>query len=546
MGMMVVDQNQFSEAGTGRYSNWRILGRGGTANVYRVCDNELGCDVAIKILKAEILHSSSANREMMKRSLRTEVLISRRLRHHNICAIHDLYDGPEGFGTVMDLIDGVELRDWMNDHLNDRLATAEQRLSLLRKIGEALAYAHTQIVHRDLKPQNIFLRNGDITQPVIMDFGFSVIGGKTDQDTSLAFTPKYMAPEQYEAPEKVDRRADLFAFGIMAYELFAGQVPPHSLKDILKTRKPPRIPLDMVPPPSNFNEAVRPALDRIILQLTAYEPERRIQSADELVTALAKPEILLYPPEALARSGDAVSGGMRSMTAVEVPGGEYFLGGRAGAKSTMPNELPTRRVTIAPFLIDRWLVTNREYLEFVESTGRPRPPLHDHPTFGAPNHPVVGVTFDEALQFARAAGGMLPSEAQWEYTARAGQKLIEYPWGDAPPTPTRANINNISRTTSAVDAYPEGAGAFDIYDMCGNVWEWCLDVYEDKFYTNIQQGALNPVNNPAKVDNTKARVLRGGSFQSFAAQGRCSFRSSAPATERRNDIGFRLVYRKPD
>jgi formylglycine-generating enzyme required for sulfatase activity/tRNA A-37 threonylcarbamoyl transferase component Bud32 len=540
--MSVAHQTKTPAAGGGRYSEWRILGKGGTANVYRVRDNELDYDVAIKILKPEIL-TSAVNLELMKQSLRTEVLISRRLRHQNICAIHDLYDGPEGFGTVMDLIEGVELRDWMNDHLNDLLDTAPQRLDLLRKVAEALAYAHTLIVHRDLKPQNIFLSGGDIRKPVIMDFGFSVIGDKTDSSTMQAFTPKYMAPEQYEAPDKVDRRADLFALGILAYELFAGRVPVHSLKDILKTRKPPRVPLHEVPPPSDFNAAVRPAFDRVILQLTAYEPERRIQSADELVTLLAKPDTLLYPSDYRDPS-EGQATGTRVMSAVELPGGEYFLGGRAGGKGTNGNELPTRRITLTPFLIDRYPVTNREYLEYAESTGRRKPPLHEHPAFGAPNHPVVGVTFDEAAQFARWAGGMLPSEAQWEYAARAGQKLIEYPWGDEPPTVARANINNVSRTTSIVGAYPEGSNQFEIYDLCGNVWEWCLDVYEEKFYTNIQPGTVNPVNDPKNVPAKALRVLRGGSFQSFSVQGRCAFRFYAPPIESRNDIGFRLVYRQ--
>ncbi len=545
--MSVMNQTKTPAAGPSRYSDWRMLGKGGTANVYRVRDTELNYDVAIKILKPEIL-SSESNRELMKQSLRTEVLISRRLRHQNICAIHDLYDGPEGFGTVMDLINGLELRDWMNNHLDDLLDTAEIRLELLRKIAEALSYAHTPtsdfpgIVHRDLKPQNIFLREGDIRKPVIMDFGFSVIGDKTDRTTAQAFTPKYMAPEQYEAPDKVDRRADLFALGILAYELFTGRIPPHSLKDILKTRKPPRIPLHEIQPPSDFNAAVRPPFDRVILQLTAYEPERRIQSADDLVTVLTKPKDLLYPPDSLEIVG-AGGQGFRSSKAVELPGGDYLLGAKAGAKGVNANELPTRKIILNPFRIDRMPVTNREYIEYAESTGRRKPPLHDHPAFGAPNHPVVGVTFDEAMQFARWAGGTLPSEAQWEYAARAGQKLIDYPWGDDPPSPVRANINNISRTTSIVGAYPEGSNRFEIYDMCGNVWEWCLDVYEEKFYTNIQQGTLNPVNDPKNVNPKAHRVLRGGSFQSFSVQGRCAFRSSAPPTESRNDIGFRLVYR---
>jgi len=529
-----------------RYAEWRILGKGGTATVYRVRDKDLGCDVAIKVLKPEILQSS-VSRDYMIQGLRNEVLISRRLRHENICAIHDLYDGPEGFGTVMDLIDGVELRDWMNRHLNDRLATARERLELLRRLGEALAYAHTAIVHRDLKPQNIFLRNNDINKPIIMDFGFSIIGEKTDKDTSNAFTPKYMAPEQYETPDKVDRRADLFALGIMAYELFTGEVPPNSLKDILKTRKPPRIPLEMIRPPSSFNAAVKPALDRLILQLTAYEPERRIQSAEDLVAVLRRPEDLIY----LDQPGPVVQGGTqrRADRAVAIEGGDYLLGSRPGQKTTRDNELPTKKVKLTPFLIDPCPVTNREYLEFAHSTGYAAPPLHQDPVFGAPDHPVVGVSYDDALAFARWAGGSLPSEAQWECAARGGRKQGEYPWGEEPVTPARANINNIARGTTPVAAFPEGATPQRVHDLCGNVWEWCLDAYQEKYYQQIPIGSINPVNNPpvnslSRPQPECARTIRGGSFQSVSIQGRCAFRAPAKGNEPRNDIGFRLVYRK--
>ncbi|MEI8394246.1 MAG: bifunctional serine/threonine-protein kinase/formylglycine-generating enzyme family protein [Rhodospirillaceae bacterium] len=525
-----------------RYMNWSVLGKGGTALVYRAYDTELQCEVAIKILKPEILQSAT-NREMMMRSLRNEVVISRRLRHANICAIHDLYDGPRGFGTVMDVITGGELRDWMNEHLNDRLATVAQRLLLLRRVAEALAYAHTLIVHRDLKPQNIFLRDGDVSKPIIMDFGFSVIGEKTGSDASTAFTPKYMAPEQFESPDKVDRRADLFALGVLAYELFTGQIPPTSLKDILKTRKPPRIPPELIPKPSSFNAAVRPALDRLILQLMAYEPEHRIQSADDLCVALKHNDNLIQEPGGPGPFPIEAGSLIRKQSAIELPGGEYYLGSQRGHPSTKSNELPPQKVILTPFRIDPYLVTNRDYNEFVSRTGYPAPPLSDHPVFGAPDHPVVCVTFDDACAFGRWAGGFLPSETQWEYAARGGIKMSEYPWGSEPPTPMRANINGAARGTTPVSSYPEGANLFKLYDMCGNVWEWCQDVYAEDFYGKIRKESLNPVNSPPKSDTAKPRVLRGGSFQSVKVQGRCAFRSFVSSTERRNDIGFRLVYR---
>ncbi|MEI6985762.1 MAG: bifunctional serine/threonine-protein kinase/formylglycine-generating enzyme family protein, partial [Rhodospirillaceae bacterium] len=441
-------------------------------------------------------------------------------------------------GTVMDVIEGIELRDWMNAHLDDRFATAHQRLNLLRQLSKALSHAHTLIVHRDLKPQNIFLRDGDIAKPIIMDFGFSVIGEKSGSDASTAYTPKYMAPEQFDTPEKIDRRADLFALGIIAYELFTGQVPPNSLQYILKTHKPPRIPLEMIPPPSSFNAAVKPALDRLILQLTAYEPERRIQSADDLAVALKQVDSLLYEPGKPSGLGDD-----RSVNAIELSGGEYYLGAQRGGSTTNPNELPPVMVKLTPFRMDPYPVTNREYTKFSTGSGYPKAPLHQHPIFGAPEHPVVCLTYEDACAFARWAGGSLPTEIQWEYAARGGQKMSEYPWGNDQPTPLRANINGVSRTTTPVGSFSEGRNPFGLFDMCGNVWEWCLDIYSGEFYSKILKESLNPVNNPAKPEPTKPRTLRGGSFQSIKVQGRCAFRSFAGANERRNDIGLRLVYR---
>lgn len=514
-----------------RYSDWRILGKGGTANVYRAFDTELGCDVAVKLLKPEIL-SNPESRATMLRGLRSEVLISRRLRHECICPIHDLYDGPEGIGLVMDIVDGGELRDWMDKNKNNLLATAQERLNLLRRLAGALSVAHTLIVHRDLKPANIFLRRGengqpDINKPVIMDFGFSVVGETTTKDDSLAYTPKYMAPEQWESPHSVDRRADLFALGIMAYELFTDQIPPNSLRNIMKTRKPPRIPLEMIDPPSKFCPKIPPALDRLILQLTAYLPEQRVQSAEDLAAALRSIEL----------REDEIFGDRRKDRAA-IPGGPYYLGTRAGTPSYKPNEGPGKRVSMTPFEIDVYPVTNRDYLLFCEKTGWRRPPLIEHEVFGRPDHPVVAVTFDDAREYARWAGGTLPSEAQWECAARGGKPFAEYPWGNEDPDSLRANLNGAGQGTSPVDAFPGGKNPFGLFDMCGNVWEWCGDVYDEDFYRMVPTDAINPVN----LRPSGPRALRGGSFQSFASQGRCAFRSWASPDEMRNDIGFRVAY----
>lgn len=507
---------------TARYVDWRRVGSGAHGVVYRVFDNGLRRDVAVKILNERARQDPA-----LVEGLRREVLISRDLRHPNICPIHDLYDGPEGVGVLMDFINGVDLAEWLKTHADDILATAGSRHALLTLLAEALAVAHTRIVHRDLKPSNIFLVEGDILRPVIMDFGISVIDAESDG--GICGTPKYMAPEQYLAPRKVDQRSDLFALGIIAYEVFTAKIPPTSLRHVAKTRAPPRVALEDIEPLSMFCPVVPPALDRLIAQMMAYDQEDRPRSAEEVAATLR--QVTLESVDVLAGAGSFLK-----RERVSIPGGIVHL----GSPPTCPNssEKPARRIQLAPFQIDGFPVTNLDYKTFVRATGCRPTPLGDDPVFGRDDHPVVGLTFDEAQLFAGWAGGKLPSEAQWECAARGGVKFAEYPWGALPPSPLQANIDGAWRSTSPVNAHPSGRNAYGLWDACGNAWEWCVDAFDPAFYGSIANDCMNPVNSRA----SGPRTVRGGSFESFAGMGRCAFRMGADPSERRRDIGFRLVY----
>ncbi len=271
-----------------RFMDWQLIGSGGVADVFRVLDKELGVPLAIKILK-------QIHREDRRHidSLRSEVLISRKLRHPNICPIHDLYEGPQGVGIVMDLIVGQDLKAWMQEHRGRLLETIEPRLTVLRKLTEALAVAHSQIIHRDLKPANIFIKNNDISSPIIMDFGLSAPAEQGAAEGLLGGTPKYMAPEQFISPKGIDKRADLFALGIIAYELLTdGEIPVCSLKDCAKTGRLPHFRADEVLPPSTFCTALPPELDRLILQMLDHDRDKRPQTAAEVKAVLVSVKLL--------------------------------------------------------------------------------------------------------------------------------------------------------------------------------------------------------------------------------------------------------------
>ena len=518
-----------------RFVDWRPVAKGGTATVYRVRDTELRCDVAIKILDPNALERV-ASAEALIESLRNEVKISRRIRHRYICPVHEIHHDSRGLGVIMDFISGVTLRAWMDARKGQLAETAEQRLELLRKLADALAVAHDGvsrdggIVHRDLKPENIMLVDGDIGAPVIMDFGCSAF---SEQAVDMpGFTPKYMAPEQFVAwtggHDGVDARADLFAFGIIAYELLTDLVPPTSLKDALPAGAPPTVSVRDVVPPSRICRRLPSGLDAAIGLLMEPDPERRVQSASRLLEVLNAVELI--------PADDLVSETM--VETVLVPGGRFRLGSKP-YRTTNRNEWPGPIVEISSFRIDATPVTNAAFRRFLADTGGAAPSLIDAPVFGHDDHPVVAVTHGRAMEFARWAGGFLPSEAQWERAAK-GAGDSAYPWGEAFEGPHRANIDTVDGTqaTTPVHAFPLGRNSLGLWDMCGNVWEWCADIHDPDFYATLGPETLDP----RRDGQTGERVLRGGGFQSFKSQGRCAFRSSAPADAQRAEIGFRVAY----
>ncbi|CAK0755855.1 eukaryotic-like serine/threonine-protein kinase [Gammaproteobacteria bacterium] len=519
-----------------RYTDWHPIGEGASAVVFKVFDQELQRLVAIKLLK----HECAEHPDFME-SLRQEVRISHDIYHRDICPIYEIYRGPcphemssaQGvcIGIVMELIDGgCELKKWIKDNSNQLRDTASERLDLLRKVAAALVTAHAHIVHRDLKPANILLRQGNVGQPVIMDLGIALLGA---QDRGqVAGTPRYMAPEQFTEPTRVDQRTDLFALGVMAYEMFTGKTPPTSLWDVMRTGKPPRPRREDIPRPSSYCAGLPPSLDEIIIRLMAYEPEDRPGSAAEVLQLL---ESVPAPPWPLSVDTDGVA-----LEWISVPGGRYFIGASPSDRSANENEKPRREIEISPFQMTACPITNRNYRDFLQRTNHRRPPFLETMGLGHDDHPVVGVSWDDARDFARWVGGDLPSEAQWEYAARSRQRVAQgsvYPWGSDPPTAVFANIGTGARVTSAVTAYPLGRNALGFYDLCGNVWEWCLDVWSGKYYDSLSKGVRDPVNS----EPGEERTLRGGSYDSLPSQGRCTARFYAPKGSQWPAVGFRVV-----
>ncbi len=211
------DEGRFI-AGTllgGRYRIIGLLGRGGMGEVYRATDLTLGQSVALKFLPAE----AEGNNRLLER-FAGEVRVARQVSHPNVCRVYDLGEVDGAPFISMEYVDGEDLAS-----LLPRIGRlpADKAIETARKICAGLAAAHDRgIIHRDLKPQNIMMnKRGDV---VIMDFGLAAIADQLSGAEARNGTPAYMAPEQLKGAE-VTNRSDIFALGLVLYELFTGKRP---------------------------------------------------------------------------------------------------------------------------------------------------------------------------------------------------------------------------------------------------------------------------------------------------------------------------------
>lgn len=220
---------------------------------------------------------------------------------------------------------------------------------------------------------------------------------------------------------------------------------------------------------------------------------------------------------------------------VRIAAATFIMGSGTGPE----NERPAHRVDIDSFEIGLAPVTNAEYAAFVEASGHPAPPHWNEPGFDDPAHPVVAVSWLDAVAYCnwqsqvRGEPIRLPSEAEWEYAARGGIEQALYPWGDEPPQ-TRPGY--ATRWLHGPERVAQQApNAFGVFDLCENVHEWCSDWYAADFYSR------SPERNPRGPETGTRRASRGGSWRHQIKISRCAARSSLPPEMRYADYGFRIA-----
>jgi formylglycine-generating enzyme len=226
---------------------------------------------------------------------------------------------------------------------------------------------------------------------------------------------------------------------------------------------------------------------------------------------------------------------------VRIPAGSFLMGCDTG----QDNERPVHRVWVDEFLLAARQVTNAEYGHFLRNTASESPPFWGDAAFNHPEQPVVGVSWYEAIRYCEwlsANAGRnfrLPTEAEWECAARAGNEDAGalYPWGDSPP---QSLPGYDDRCAGFWKMGPEPVGraesnAYGLYNMCDNVHEWCSDWYAPTYY------AVSPERNPPGPQSGERRASRGGSWRHHIKMSRCAARSSIPPEFKYADYGFRVA-----
>lgn len=251
----------------GRYRVVELLGKGGMGEVVRAEDLALGQTVALKFLPAALAGDSHALDRV-----REEVRMARRVSHRNVCRVHDLGEADSQLFISMEYVDGEDLASLLRRV--GRL-TGERALEIARELCAGLSAAHAAgVIHRDLKPPNVMLdRVGRVR---ITDFGLARLGEEGAAAGEFAGTPAYMAPEQL-AGLGATVRSDLYALGLVLYELFTGRrafPAATTLTELLRLRKETAI-----VPPGQMVREMDPVVERTILHCLATRPEERPVSA---------------------------------------------------------------------------------------------------------------------------------------------------------------------------------------------------------------------------------------------------------------------------
>ena len=541
-----------------KYRMTGIIGKGGMGVVYKAKLLASDTDVAIKVLLLpEEWYPGARNRFLQAAKTAAS------LKHPNIVTIYDFEScQPDYPCMVMEYLEGIDLQRRVKEQGPFNVGDG---LQIVRAIAQGLAYAHDEgVVHRDLKPGNIVLT---AKGPKIIDFGLA----KWERDSTLTLTGEVFYTLYYSSPEQridfhgVDQRSDIYSFGKTLYYLFTGEEPydidwqevPVILRPILQkaTRKKPSTRY------ANMKEMIHDidrAMEGEFADSNGYETgewEQMPRLALIDVPASTPPDDVLarLPKDCVIHEKGTIITNQDQAPMVYVPAGVFLMGDDSDRADY--DEAPVHEVYLDAYLIDVYPVSNMRYRMFLERLDKyanhPSPWCHpDEPRnkvhipqfwysskWNQDDHPVVGVDWWDAYAYCKWAGKDLPTEAEWEKSARGVDGRV-YPWGNELPTPNICNYDNYYKMTTPVQKFQQDRSPYGCSNMAGNVWEWCLDWFDPTYYK--KSASENPIGPP----NGRCRVGRGGSWMNDARRIRTTTRAHGTGPgDRNHHLGFRAVKR---
>ncbi|MEW6211654.1 MAG: bifunctional serine/threonine-protein kinase/formylglycine-generating enzyme family protein [Acidobacteriota bacterium] len=569
-----------------RYRVVKPLGEGGMGAVYLARDERLGSSVALK--------ETLCDDESLRRAFEHEARLLANLRHAALPKVIDHFIEGQGQFLVMEFIPGEDLMQMLARRgsafsVDEVLEWADQLLG-------ALEYLHSRqppVIHRDIKPANIKLT--DEGQIVLLDFGLAKgpawLKSRLMTGRSVAaFTPLYAPPEQMNQAG-TDPRSDLFSLGATIYHLVTGAGPMDAMTraHAITEERP-----DPLRPASELNPHVPPLVADALKQAMSLNRDRRFASATAMRKSLRdarqasdepkiiaapqlrdEPKIIVVPPTAappsptfefetvtLDKKGDITNrrkgrvkyfiedlGTGVTLEMVEIPGGVFMMGSPEKEAERSNSEGPQHQVSVPSFYMGKFQVTQAQW-RAMASLPKVRRDLNPSPSrFKGSVRPVEQVSWEDAVEFCARLSNKtgktyrLPTEAEWEYACRAGT-ATPFAFGET-ITPEVVNYDGKYPYQSA----PKGtyrketievgslgiANGFGLYDMHGNVWEWCLDNWHGNYEGAPNDGGV------WKGGDANLRVLRGGSWYNDGWNCRSANRLNLNPGDYNDVVGFRVV-----
>ncbi|MGB3519287.1 MAG: SUMF1/EgtB/PvdO family nonheme iron enzyme [Elainellaceae cyanobacterium] len=531
-----------------RYQCDRTLGQGGFGRTHLVRDGQRGnAKVVVKqFIPSEELRKSTGGLQKALQLFHEE---SERLlqldQHPQIPILFEAFEEHKSHFLVQQFIDGQTLADELDEQ--GKPFTEGQVRSLLLDLLPILQFVHDrQIIHRDIKPENIIRRQID-NRLVLIDFG----AAKVVTQTALAKTGTMIGNAGYAAPEQSFGKAifasDLYSLGVTCLHLLT-QMYPFDLYDSMDGTFAWRDYLS--------NNPVDDALAIILDKLTHSSPKYRYRSTQDVLRDLEQiPPSFATPTTSSSSSATPQSSSKkyteRLQTAgllqqevlldmVYIPSGRFLMGAPDDESEAFKNEKPQHLVSISEFWMGKFPITQAQYKAIMGNN-----PSH----FMGNDRPAEQVSWHDAVKFCKRLSAKtgkpyrLPSEAEWEYACRAGtttpfhfgqtltDQLANY---DAREIYNNSPIGQSRWETIKVGSFP--ANAFGLYDMHGNVWEWCADHYQYTYDGLPTDGSVY-----ITKDSSRSRVLRGGSWVNAPRNCRSAVRNSYVPAYRSNNYGFRVV-----